>query len=93
MARVEDDWIQRFAQRTMTVWQRDKWHDELGLPEKESGFGYTSQQVAKMPEFSMDRMLEYYDAVRVETYKYLDSISEADLGAEPHPRRTRIHRR
>ena len=40
-----------------------------------------------MPEFSMDRMLEYYDAVRVETYKYLDSISEADLGAEPHPRR------
>ena len=87
MARVEDDWIQRFAQRARTVWQRDNWHGELGLPEKESGFQYTAQQVSEMPAFSMDRMLDYYGAVRVETYKYLDSISEDDLGAEPHPRR------
>ena len=87
MARVEDDWIQRFAQRTRTVWQRDNWHGELGLPEKESGFQYTAQQVSDMPAFSMDRILDYYGAVRVETYKYLDSISEDDLGAEPHPRR------
>ena len=87
MARVEDDWLQRFAQRTTTVWQRDKWHDEVGLPEKESGFGYTAQQVAEMPEFSMNRILDYYEAVRIETYKYLDSITESDLGTEPHPRR------
>ena len=87
MARVEDDWIQRFAQRTRTVWQRDDWHGELGLPEKESGFGYTAQQVAEMPEFSMNRILDYYEAVRIETYKYLDSITEADLAAEPHSRR------
>ena len=87
MARVEDDWIQRFAQRTRTVWQRDNWHGDLGLPEKESGFRYTTQQVSEMPIFSMDRLLDYYDAVRVETYKYLESISEADLGTEPHPSR------
>ena len=87
MARVEDDWIQRFAQHTSTVWQRDNWHGELGLPEKENGFEYTAQKVSEMPTFSIDRMLDYYDAVRVETNKYIDSISEADLGTEPHPRR------
>ena len=87
MARVEDDFLQRFAQREPTVWQRDDWHGKLGLPERESGFQYTAQQVAELPDFDMDEMLAYFDAVRVETYRYLDSISESDLGSEPHPRR------
>ena len=79
MARVEDDFVQRFAQRAPTVWQRDGWHERLGLPERESGFRYTPQQVADMPRFDMGEMLAYYDAVRAETYKLLDSISESDL--------------
>ena len=87
MARVEDDFIQRFAQQLPTVWQRDNWHGDMGLPERESGFGYTAEQVAQFPKFDMDKMLTYYDAVRVETYKFLDSISESDLALKPHPRR------
>ncbi len=87
MARVEDDFIQRFAQMTDTIWQRDGWYVKLGLPERESGFRFTAEQVAELPEFDMDEMLAYFDAVRESTYKYLDSISEADLGSRPHPRR------
>jgi len=87
MARVEDDWFQRFAQSTDTVWQRDRWHQRLGMPERESGFGYTGEQVRDLPAYDMAQMLEYYDAVRVETYRYLDSLEESDLGNAPHPRR------
>lgn len=87
MARVEDDWVQRFARREPTVWQRDDWHTRLGMPERDSGFGYTAEQVRDLEAFEMDRMLEYYDAVRVETNAFIDSLSEADLATEPHPRR------
>ena len=87
MARVEDDFLQRFAQQRDTIWQRDDWHGKMGLPEKESGFRFTAEQVAEFPAFDMDEMLAYYDAVREETYKFLDSISESDLALRPHPRR------
>lgn len=87
MARVEDDFIQRFAQQLPTVWQRDNWHGQMGLPERESGFGYTIEQVVDFPKFDMGQMLAYYDTVRMETYKFLDSISESDLALKPHPRR------
>lgn len=87
MARVEDDWLQRFAQQNPTVWQRDDWHTRLGMPERESGFGYTVEQVRDLAAFDMDQMLEYYDAVRVETNAFIGSLAESDLATEPHPRR------
>ena len=87
MARVEDDWLHRFAQRTDTVWQRDGWHQRLVMSERDSGFGYTGEQVRDLPAFDMDQMLEYYDAVRVATYRYLDTLTEADLAETPNDRR------
>ena len=35
----------------------------------------------------IDQMLEYYDAVRAETYRYLDSLTEAGLAEAPNPKR------
>jgi len=87
MARVEDDWVQRFAQQNPTVWQRDDWHTRFGMPERESGFGYSLEQVRDLPTFDMDQMLEYFDAVRVNTNAFLNAMSESDLSTEPHPRR------
>ena len=87
MARVEDDWIMRFAQHGETVWQRDKWHEQFDMPERESGFGYSAEQVHDLAEFDMDRMLAYYDAVRVETNRFLDSITEETLAETPHAER------
>ena len=87
MARVEDDWIQRFAQRTDSVWQREGWFERLGMPERDGGFGYTVEQVAGLPPFEIEQMLGYYDAVRRETLSYIDGLSESDLESTPHAER------
>ena len=87
MARVEDQWVQRFARQEPTVWERDGWHTRLGMPQRDIGFGYTAEEVRNLEQFDMSDMLDYYDSVRIETYKFLDSLSESDLSTEPHPKR------
>ena len=87
MARVEDDWMQRFAQRTDAVWKREGWHEKLGLPERDSGFGYSAEQVTALPSFYFDQLMDYYDGVRTETGRFLDGLSEEDLELTPHPER------
>ena len=85
MARVEDRWVQDFARRSDTVWQRDGWYQRLGLPESGSGFGYTADQVTNLPRFDFDELMVYYGAVREATVSYLDSLTEEDLDVFPDP--------
>ena len=85
--RVEDEWVQRFALRTESVWKRDGWDARLGLPERDSGFGYTAEQVAGLPVFDFDALIAYYDAVRAATFAFLDGVTHEDLERCPHPER------
>lgn len=85
IARTEDTMVQWFARSAEPVWQRDRWHEKLGLPEQENGFGYSAQQVAALPGFNLDDLLAYADAVRLETLDFLDSLSEAALDVRPQP--------
>ena len=85
MARVEDNWLNRFAQCTANVWNRDGWPERLDLPERDSGYEFTAQQVRDLPAFDIDELMSYYDSVRAATLAYLDSISEDDLETCPHP--------
>ena len=87
MARVEDDWVQRFARQTDSVWIQEGWHDKLGLPEKDSGFGYDAEQVANLPAFNFDDLMAYYDSVRTATLGYLDDLAEETLEVCPQPAR------
>ncbi len=87
LARVEDDWLQRFARRTDTVWQTEGWYERLGLPEKESGNRYSVDQVAGLPDYELYTMLAYYDSVRASTLQYLDGLSHDDLETCPRPDR------
>ena len=87
MARVEDDWIQRFAHGADTVWQSEGWDARCGLPSRESGVRYTAEQVAALPEFDVGEMMAYYDSVRRSTLAYLDTLSESDLETCPQPER------
>ena len=87
MARVEDDWVMRFAQRTDTVWQSEGWAEKLGLPERDSGFGYTAEQVAGLPAFDSDDLMAYYDSVRRHTLQYLEGLTPDELERCPHPER------
>ncbi len=87
MARTEDVWVQGFARRTVEVWQRDGWFEKLGLPKTDDGYGYSSQQVAKMPRFDFPIMLDYYAAVRRETLQYLASLDAKTLEHIPYAER------
>ena len=87
MARVEDDWIQRFARGADTVWQSEGWDTRCGLPSRESGVRYTAEQVAALPECDIGEMTTYYDSVRRSTLAYLDTLSESDLETCPQPER------
>ena len=87
MARVEDDWLHRFALHADSIWEKEGWHQKLGMPERGSGYGYTSEQVASLPAFSMEDMMTYYDAVRKEVVRYLDGLTREDLEGCPHPER------
>ncbi len=87
LARVEDDWVHRFAQRATTMWQQDGWYRKLGLPEKESGFRYTPEQAAALPSFDFGELMEYYAAVRSATLAYLSALKPEQLELCPQPER------
>lgn len=87
MARDEDGAVQDTARHTMQVWQRDAWYEKLGLPAGDDGFGYTVEQVTNLPQFNIADCLTYYDAVRRETLRYLDTLTAEDLDQCPNPER------
>jgi uncharacterized damage-inducible protein DinB len=87
MARVEDSWVQRFARGTDTVWQSEGWDTRFGIPARDSGFQYTSEQVAALPDFDLDEMMAYFDSVRRQTLSYLNGLSQPDLESCPDPER------
>ena len=87
MARVEDNWVQRFARRTDTVWERDGLAEKLGLPESDGGSGYTAEQVTNLPRFDIDAVMAYYDSVRAETNRYIEGLTPEDLDVRPDPER------
>ena len=85
MARVEDDWIQGFAQSTDRIWNREGWPEKLGLPARGSGFGFTAEDAAAIQGYDAILLMEYYADVRRETLRYLDTLSPEDLEGCPRP--------
>ena len=58
-----------------------------GLPEQGNGWGYTAEQVAELPQFDLDLLNEYAEAVRAGTIEFLDGLSPDDLDRRPDPER------
>jgi hypothetical protein len=83
VARVEDRWLHRFAQDTTEVWQRDGWYQRCGLPENDTGVGYTAEQVARFPNPDITELEGYFDAVRQETLTYLRGVALSTLDVHP----------
>lgn len=83
MARVEDEWIHGFAKQTDTIWKRDKWYKTLNLPEDESGYKYSSQQVVNFPDFDFNVLMNYYSSVSQATLQYLNSLDDKTLNTCP----------
>ena len=87
MARVEDNWVQEFGRGVGSVWERGGWAAKLGLPEQGNGWGYTAGQVAELPQFDLELLNEYAEAVRAGTIEFLDGLSPDDLDRFPDPSR------
>jgi hypothetical protein len=83
MFRVEDMWVQFFAQRQLELWERDGWHEKFGLPTRDSGFGHTTEQVAGFPTLDLTTLLQYGGAVRAGTLEYLRSLEPPDFQVMP----------
>lgn len=87
MVRVEDMWIQFFAQFRPELWESAGWHEKFGLPTRDNGFGHTAAQVNNFPRLDWPQFLQYRVAVRAATLAYLNALTPADLAAVPRERR------
>jgi uncharacterized damage-inducible protein DinB len=87
MVRVEDMWIQFFAQFQTELWETEGWHEKFGLPTRDNGFGHTSEQVAAFPTLDLAELIGYGDAVRAETLDYLRSVTPEEFERVPREQR------
>lgn len=85
VARVEDMWIQMFAQGKPPIWESGGWSEKLGIPTKEIGFGFTIEQARDLPVYDYDLMDEYAKEVRASTLAYIDTATVEELSK---PRKT-----
>ena len=87
MVRVEDMWIQFFAQFQTELWETEGWHEKFGLPTRDNGFGHTAEQVNNFPALDLSEFLRYRAAVRQATLAYLDTLTPEDMERVPRERR------
>ena len=83
IVRVEDRWTHWFAQGVDDVWVREGWHQKFGLPERDTGIGYTAEQVGEFPALGGEDLKSYFEDVRVDTLGFLRDLSSADLELVP----------
>ena len=87
MVRVEDMWIQFFAQFQTELWETEGWHEKFGLPTRDNGFGHTAEQVNNFPSVDLGEFLRYRASVRQATLAYLDMLTPDDMERVPRERR------
>ena len=87
LSRVEDSIVNRRLRNDRHIWERDGWHKRLGLPREGIGEGFSAEQAAALPPFSIAELLKYYSSVRRETLLFIDSLSNDDLDRISDPER------
>lgn len=80
LTRVQDDHIADVAGLDQ-VWLAQDWAKrfDLGLPQRDIGYGHDSAQVAKVRVGSPDLLTGYYDAVHEQTLEFLRGLAAKDL--------------
>ena len=87
MVRVEDMWIQFFAQFQTELWETEGWHEKFGLPTRDNGFGHAAEQVNNFPSVDLGEFLRYRASVRQATLTYLATLTPDDMEQVPRERR------
>jgi len=80
LTRVQDDHIADVAGLDQ-VWLAQDWAKrlDLGLPQRDFGYGHDSAQVAKVRVDSPDLLTGYYDAVHEQTLEFLRGLTAKDF--------------
>jgi len=79
-ARVEDMWIQVFAQDIPDIWTKDAWHKKFGFSKDEAFLGLSVEQLGKFPAITKENLDGYRPAVQNETQSYLKNLDANGLG-------------
>lgn len=80
LSRVQDHQVAEVAGREQ-AWTAEGWATRLGLPlaVEDTGYGHTSEQVAKVQVPSSELLLGYYDDVAASTAAFVSGLSAEDL--------------
>lgn len=81
--RVEDMWINRFTLQRPEVWQAHRWFEKFHMPEQDTGFSYTLEQMASFEIPPLADLLAYQQEVREHTLAYLKGLKPAQLDSVP----------
>ncbi len=81
LTRIEDDHLAGAAQ-TSQVWTADGWAERFRLPfdDTATGYGQHADAVAAVVVESGELLTEYHDAVYTGAIRYVQRLSDADLG-------------
>ena len=80
LARVQDDHVADVA-GVEQVWTAQDWHGRFGLPfgPEVTGYGQSSEDVAKVSGVTAEQLTGYLDAVHEQTVRYVRSLTPEDL--------------
>jgi hypothetical protein len=80
LTRVQDDHVSELAGRPQ-AWTEDRWFERFGKSSdaQDTGFGYTSAQVASIRPSGPGLLVEYYEAVHARCLEYLKDLSCQDM--------------
>lgn len=80
LTRIQDDHVAGASDREQ-AWTGDGWADRFGLelPLRDTGYGHSPEQVARVRVDSGDLLLGYYDAVHERTLTFLSGLGAEDL--------------
>ena len=80
LTRVQDDHVADVAGLEQ-VWTAQDWHGRLGLPfgPEVTGYGQSSDDVARVAGVTADQLTGYLDAVHEQTVRYVATLTPEDL--------------
>ncbi len=90
LSRAEDLWVSAFALQKPHIFERDGWVRKWGIPVRDSGFGYSAEQLAAFPTPPVDELWQYHRAVHQQSLDYLNTLKPQDFDYSPptdNPRR------
>jgi hypothetical protein len=76
MYKGHDGFIARFSKKP-EIWESGKWYEKLGLPQTESGHGYTVETLSSFKTPKLKDLQAYGEAVNTQALNYVKGLKPA----------------